>query len=81
MKLVLTILLTSVILAGCARHPSQKSRGANADSNHVVADVISNNKITAFAEDAQGHIWIGTDRGLNKYNINEYHQYFSDSTA
>lgn len=28
-------------------------------------------KVNAFAEDAQGHIWIGTFRGLNKYNAHE----------
>ena len=42
----------------------------------VITNDISNQKIKAFAEDAQGHIWIGTFRGLNKFNVHEYHQYF-----
>jgi len=42
----------------------------------IISNNISNQKISAFAEDAQGHIWIGTFRGLNKYNVHEYHQYF-----
>ena len=42
----------------------------------VIADRLSNQRVNAFAEDADGHIWIGTSRGLNKYSIQEYHQYF-----
>ena len=42
----------------------------------VLSDAISNQKVNAFAEDGNGHIWIATFRGLNKYNIHEYHQYF-----
>ena len=29
----------------------------------VITNDLSNQKVTAFAEDAQGHIWIGTSRG------------------
>ena len=42
----------------------------------VISDVLSNQKVNGFAEDADGHIWIATSRGLNKYNVYEYHQYF-----
>ncbi len=45
--------------------------------NPVISGEISNKKIHAIAEDAQGHIWIGTFRGLNKYSKHEYHQYFN----
>ena len=44
--------------------------------NVVIADRLSNQRVNAFAEDADGHIWIGTFRGLNKYSIQDYHQYF-----
>lgn len=44
--------------------------------NPIIANDISNQKISVIAEDAQGHIWLGTFRGLNKYNVHEYHQYF-----
>ena len=43
----------------------------------VVADRLSNQRVNAFAEDADGHIWIATSRGLNRYSVHEYHQYFS----
>ncbi len=42
----------------------------------VIASDLSNQQISSFAEDSQGHIWIGTFRGLNKFNVHEYHQYF-----
>jgi len=42
----------------------------------VIANDISNQMIHAIAEDAQGYIWMGSFRGLNKYNVHEYHQYF-----
>ena len=44
--------------------------------NPVYSNSISNNRINSIAEDAQGHIWIGTFRGLNKDAVHEYHQYF-----
>ena len=46
------------------------------DVSLVVSDRISNQRINAFAEDGDGHIWIATARGLNKYTVNDYHQYF-----
>lgn len=54
--------------------PGIERRG-EIESPLVSAD-ISNQQIKAIAEDAQGHIWIGTFRGLNKYNAHEYQQYF-----
>ena len=42
----------------------------------VVSGTLSNQRVNAFTEDADGHIWIATFRGLNKYNVHEYHQYF-----
>ena len=46
------------------------------DGSMVIAEEISNLKVNGFAEDKDGHIWIATGRGLNKYTVNEYHQYF-----
>ncbi len=47
----------------------------------VLSQGISNHDINAFTEDAQGHIWIGTFRGLNKYDLHTYHQYFATSDS
>ena len=42
----------------------------------IVDKDLSNQNIKAFAEDSAGHVWIGTFRGLNKYNVHEMHHYF-----
>lgn len=40
------------------------------------ADGLSNQFVYCFAEDTTGQIWIGTFRGLNRYNSREYFRYF-----
>ena len=54
----------------------QRTVAVPAPDGVVIADRLSNQKVNAFAEDADGHIWIGTFRGLNKYTIHDFHQYF-----
>ena len=69
------IILLPLLAAACkGQHPAPGS--VRTDSNIVIADRISNQRVEAFTEDADGHIWIGTFRGLNKYTIQDYHQYF-----
>ena len=50
---------------------------AETNNNPIISKNLSNQFVSSFAEDAFGHIWISTFRGLNKLNINEFHQYFS----
>ncbi|MGN1232981.1 MAG: two-component regulator propeller domain-containing protein [Candidatus Cryptobacteroides sp.] len=45
----------------------------------IASSTLSNNRISAITQDSHGHIWIGTFRGLNKYDSHEYHQYFCSS--
>ena len=45
----------------------------------IITNDISNQRVTSFAEDAHGHIWIGTFRGLNRCNVHEFHQHFCTS--
>jgi len=47
----------------------------------VRADNISNQFVYSIAEDASGQIWIGTFRGLNRYNSRDYFQYFSSDDS
>lgn len=68
--------LYAVCLSACdAKEPLPENRNAEIESP-VIANDLSNQKVTAIAEDTQGHIWIGTFRGLNKNNVHDYHQYF-----
>jgi signal transduction histidine kinase/ligand-binding sensor domain-containing protein/DNA-binding response OmpR family regulator len=56
---------------------SQLSDKAPENRSLIISPEISNQQITAFAEDSLGHIWIGTSRGLNKFNVHEFQQYFN----
>ncbi|MCD8031977.1 MAG: ATP-binding protein [Bacteroides sp.] len=67
--------ILSYILISCRPEEILPERYSEIESP-VVAGSISNQKINAIAEDAQGYIWLGSFRGLNRYNVHEYHQYF-----
>ena len=50
-------------------------------SRTTVSDQLSSRQVTCFAEDSTGYIWVGTQRGLNRYNSDEFHQYFADDSG
>lgn len=73
-------LLFFIVLISCTRSGKDLVSEVERQSPLVTND-ISNQQITAFGEDGKGHIWIGTFRGLNKFSVNEYHQYFCTDDA
>ena len=76
MTTVMTKYLPLALLAlvlSCRTAPAP----APADGSVLVSDRLSNQRVNAFAEDADGHIWIATSRGLNKYTVHEYIQFFA----
>ena len=73
----LWLLLFICIFSSCRPSEPETGQGYSAGAESpVITNDISNQQIKAFAEDAQGYIWVGTFRGLNRYNVHEYHQYF-----
>ena len=78
-----TILASTVVAicisCGKSCHEDKKSTEPSFD----ISDRISNNNVKDIVEDSYGQIWIGTFRGLNKYDGTRYHQYFcvGDSTG
>ena len=42
---------------------------------------LSNREVQTFAQDADGYIWIGTARGLNRYNGTNYAIFYAGSAA
>lgn len=79
-RILIPCLCSFLLLVSCKW---TNNREMVADTGHTIATTISNQQITSFAEDRFGNIWIGTFRGLNKYNGHEFHQYFTspDSTS
>ena len=61
-----------VVLASCGKEQPLKESQAHRSTR------ISNQSVTAFAQDTLGFIWIGTERGLNRFDSESFHQYFSD---
>ena len=59
-------------------HQGTPKANRDKDEEHdlVVAQELSNSRVQCMAEDAAGQLWIGTFRGLNRYDGHEYHQYF-----
>ena len=47
-----------------------------ADKGSVqISEELSSQRISCFLEDAHGYVWMGTERGLNRFNGYEYKQY------
>lgn len=74
--LLLTVICLSVLLLAACRPATDGTPSADIPQNPVIASEISNQQVNAIAEDAQGHIWMGTFRGLNKYDAYEFQQYY-----
>lgn len=72
----LAVFFAAILLAvSCDRSAAVAERHDDRQ-NPIMAGTISNQTVNAFAEDAQGHIWIATFRGLNKYDSRDFYQYF-----
>ena len=73
-KLVISLAFLSALALSCdTKHVEDQRQTIDSP---IITNDISNQKVTSFAEDAQGHIWIGTFRGLNRFNVHEYQQHF-----
>lgn len=71
LKIAAAVLLLST--AGCRRGDNASSQSPD---YMQIAQTLSNNCVTCFEEDAYGYLWIGTERGLNRYNGNDFHRYY-----
>ena len=71
------------LMTGCQKQADQTPLDKDEVHGFVVAQELSNSRVQCIAEDAAGQLWIGTFRGLNRYDGHEYHQYFcaNDSTG
>ena len=80
MKPFLSILasVVGVVMMLSCQHQGTPDANRDKDEEHdvVVAQELSNGRVQCIAEDGAGQLWIGTFRGLNRYDGHEYHQYF-----
>ena len=72
LNVLLPLALTFTWMCTRTETPTQPTQ----ESGIVLSDRLSNLHVNAFAEDKDGQIWMGTYRGLNKYTIHEYQQFF-----
>ena len=71
----LFILVLSALVYIC--HACKESVSDKSLNNKVtVSPVLSNLNVSSIVQDLHGYIWIGTARGLNRFNGYEYMQYF-----
>ena len=74
--------LLTLVLLSCQKTEPQQQRDKDEENGFVVAQELSNSRVQCIAEDESGLLWIGTFRGLNRYDGHEYHQYFcADDTT
>ncbi|AZG73980.1 EAL domain-containing protein [Shewanella livingstonensis] len=50
-------------------------------TNYGVADGLSQDTVTAIVEDPEGYVWVGTINGLNRFDGNEFKQFYAEENA
>lgn len=72
----LSLICLILLMVACQKKEQQKQCDKDEVHGVVVAQELSNSRVQCIAEDATGQLWVGTFRGLNRYDGHEYHQYF-----
>ncbi len=73
-------ILAALLLGSCSHSaPEPQTQPGSV----TVTDRLSNPDVRCFGEDSHGRMWIGTERGLNRYNGYDFHHYLNtpDSTS
>ena len=65
-----------LLCLGSCHHYNGETIPTPAEGSVIIAPTVSNQRINAFAEDRQGHIWMGTLRGLNRFDSHQFLQFF-----
>ena len=47
---------------------------------YTTKDGLSNNRITCILQDSFGYIWVGTEKGLNRFDGSSFLKFYSDSS-
>ena len=73
-KQLLVLAVIGILTASCTNGEHEEHVAEH--ETPIITNDISNQRVTSFAEDMHGHIWISTFRGLNRFNVHEFHQHF-----
>ncbi len=76
----LLLCILSVLSFGCTDDIGSPSTAGPGDMP-TISSRISSPNITAICEDREGYIWIGTEYGLNRYNGENYEQFFCGESS
>ena len=79
MRFLLSLLLGMLLALPSCDGRKDAALPLTREGSVLVSDRLSNQRVNSFTEDGDGHIWIATARGLDKYSVHEYHQYFCSS--
>lgn len=74
---LLTYLVATPLLAAIVGCGQEETACRFPQDGFKISEHISNQQVNTIAEDAQGHIWMGTFRGLNKFDSHEFQQFFA----
>ena len=75
MRLKLIPIALGLLLLGSCQYKEDTFHSPETGSV-ILTDRLSNQRVNCFAEDRYGHIWMGTLRGLDKFDGLLFHQYF-----
>ena len=68
----LSLICLILLMVACQKKEQQKQCDKDEVHGVVVAQELSNSRVQCIAEDATGQLWVGTFRGLNRYDEHEY---------
>lgn len=78
-SLSVLLFLIAIFITSCSVHDEDVSSTAH-PAELQLSSMLSNQRIQAITQDSLGYVWLGTYRGLNRYNGNEMRQYFCDDS-
>ena len=77
-KHISSFLLLIAFLVGCSH---DNSEDISSSSSRIALNDVNGNTITCFTEDSFGYMWMGTNRGVVRYDGEKYYRYLHNSSA
>jgi len=75
---ILSFLFISILFLGCSKDVQINQSSA---TTRIVTNSVKNNNISCFAEDSFGYVWMGTRRGVVRYDRDKFLRYLHNSNS